>query len=143
MDAAFGHHTLALMGVPVPGGLRVAWPERASGKEAGMHEEVVREVTVSLGLVANKVCAIDETGPVCAWSGDAKTGVPDFLWWPARFRRSSVTGAKGLVQLPNRPPGDFGQVRPASLEPSRLERGIQPQRRGQPHQTHAALVLNV
>jgi hypothetical protein len=46
------------------GGLWVAWPKRASGRETTMHEGVVREVVLPLGLVDNKVCAIDET-----WSG--------------------------------------------------------------------------
>lgn len=46
------------------GGLWVAWPKRASGVETTMNEDVVREVALPLGLVDNKVCAIDET-----WSG--------------------------------------------------------------------------
>ncbi|HEY1650786.1 MAG TPA: DUF3052 domain-containing protein [Acidimicrobiales bacterium] len=46
------------------GGLWVAWPKKASGRETDMHEGVVREVALPLGLVDNKVCAIDET-----WSG--------------------------------------------------------------------------
>jgi hypothetical protein len=46
------------------GGLWVAWPKRASGVQTDMHEGVVRNVVLPLGLVDNKVCAIDET-----WSG--------------------------------------------------------------------------
>ncbi len=46
------------------GGLWVAWPKRSSGKETTVDEHVVREVALPLGLVDNKVCAIDET-----WSG--------------------------------------------------------------------------
>ncbi len=46
------------------GGLWVAWPKRASGIETTMDENVVRAVALPLGLVDNKVCAIDET-----WSG--------------------------------------------------------------------------
>lgn len=46
------------------GGLWVAWPKRASGVETDMHEGVLREVALPLGLVDNKVCAIDET-----WTG--------------------------------------------------------------------------
>ncbi len=46
------------------GGLWVAWPKRASGVETDMTEDVVREIALPLGLVDNKVCAIDET-----WSG--------------------------------------------------------------------------
>jgi hypothetical protein len=55
--------TLAKMIFP-SGGLWVAWPKRASGRATDMHEGVVREVALPLGLVDNKVCAIDET-----WSG--------------------------------------------------------------------------
>jgi hypothetical protein len=46
------------------GGLWIAWPKRASGVVTTMGEHVVREVALPLGLVDNKVCAIDET-----WSG--------------------------------------------------------------------------
>jgi hypothetical protein len=46
------------------GGLWVAWPKRASGRETDMHEGVVREIALPLGLVDNKVCAIDDT-----WTG--------------------------------------------------------------------------
>ena len=46
------------------GGLWVAWPKRASGVPTDMTEDVVRELALPLGLVDNKVCAIDAT-----WSG--------------------------------------------------------------------------
>jgi hypothetical protein len=46
------------------GGLWIAWPKRASGLETTVNENVVREVALPMGLVDNKVCAIDET-----WSG--------------------------------------------------------------------------
>lgn len=46
------------------GGLWIAWPKRASGVATDMTEDVVREVALPLGVVDNKVCAIDET-----WSG--------------------------------------------------------------------------
>jgi len=46
------------------GALWVAWPKRASGVETDMTEDVVRELALPLGLVDNKVCAIDDT-----WSG--------------------------------------------------------------------------
>ena len=51
------------------GGLWVAWPKRASGVETDMHEGVLREVALPLGLVVNKVCAIDEiwTGMRVVW----------------------------------------------------------------------------
>jgi len=50
--------------VYLAGGLWVAWPKRASGLATTVDEHVVREVALPLGLVDNKVCAIDET-----WSG--------------------------------------------------------------------------
>jgi hypothetical protein len=46
------------------GGLWVAWPKGSSGLQTTMGESVVRTVALPLGLVDNKVCAIDET-----WSG--------------------------------------------------------------------------
>jgi hypothetical protein len=46
------------------GGIWVAWPKRAAKVPTDMTEDVVREVALPLGLVDNKVCAIDET-----WSG--------------------------------------------------------------------------
>jgi hypothetical protein len=46
------------------GGLWLAWPKRSSGVPTSVDENVVREVALPLGLVDNKVCAINET-----WSG--------------------------------------------------------------------------
>jgi hypothetical protein len=46
------------------GGLWVAWPKRSSGRITTMDENVVRGAVLPLGLVDNKVCAIDDT-----WSG--------------------------------------------------------------------------
>jgi hypothetical protein len=46
------------------GALWVAWPKRSSGVPTDVTEDVVRKVALPLGLVDNKVCAIDET-----WSG--------------------------------------------------------------------------
>ena len=46
------------------GALWIAWPKRASGVETDLTEDAVRELALPLGLVDNKVCAIDET-----WSG--------------------------------------------------------------------------
>jgi len=46
------------------GGLWIAWPKRSSGVPTDLTEDVVRELALELGLVDNKVCAIDET-----WSG--------------------------------------------------------------------------
>ena len=46
------------------GALWVAWPKKASKVPTDMTEQVVRDVALPLGLVDNKVCAIDEV-----WSG--------------------------------------------------------------------------
>ena len=46
------------------GGLWIAFPKRASGVATTVTDHVVREVALPLGLVDNKVCAIDET-----WTG--------------------------------------------------------------------------
>jgi hypothetical protein len=46
------------------GGLWVCWPKRASGVATDITEDVIRDVVLPLGLVDNKVCAVDET-----WSG--------------------------------------------------------------------------
>jgi hypothetical protein len=46
------------------GGLWIAWPKRSSGVATDLTEDVVRDLGLALGLVDNKVCAIDET-----WSG--------------------------------------------------------------------------
>jgi hypothetical protein len=46
------------------GGLWVAWPKKSSGVATTVNEDVVRELGLPLGLVDNKVCAIDEV-----WSG--------------------------------------------------------------------------
>lgn len=46
------------------GALWIAWPKRASKVPTDMTEDVVREVALPLGLVDNKVAAIDDT-----WSG--------------------------------------------------------------------------
>ena len=46
------------------GGLWIAWPKRSSGVPTDLTEDTLREVALPIGLVDNKVCAIDET-----WSG--------------------------------------------------------------------------
>lgn len=57
------------------GGLWVAWPKRASGVETDMDDGVVRAVALPLGLVDNKVCAIDATwsGLRVVWRRDRRT----------------------------------------------------------------------
>ena len=51
-------------GLDADGGLWVAWPKKASGVKTDMTEDVIRKRALSLGLVDNKVCAVDDT-----WSG--------------------------------------------------------------------------
>jgi hypothetical protein len=46
------------------GGFWVAWPKKSSGEKTDLTEDVVRDIALEVGLVDNKVCAIDET-----WSG--------------------------------------------------------------------------
>lgn len=46
------------------GGLWIAWPKRASGMATDITEDTVREVALPIGVVDNKVCAVDDT-----WSG--------------------------------------------------------------------------
>jgi hypothetical protein len=46
------------------GGLWVAWPKKASGVPTDLTEDVVRAHGLDVGLVDNKVCAIDEV-----WAG--------------------------------------------------------------------------
>jgi hypothetical protein len=53
-----------LRAMDVDGGLWVAWPKKASGVATDITEDTVREVCLPLGLVDNKVCAVDDT-----WSG--------------------------------------------------------------------------
>jgi hypothetical protein len=46
------------------GGLWVAWPKKAAKVSTDLTEDAVRKIGLDVGLVDNKVCAIDET-----WSG--------------------------------------------------------------------------
>jgi hypothetical protein len=46
------------------GGFWIAWPKKASGVATDLTEDVVRAIGLEVGLVDNKVCAIDEI-----WSG--------------------------------------------------------------------------
>jgi hypothetical protein len=48
----------------VDGGLWISWPKKASGVATDITEDTLREVFLPLGLVDNKVCAVDDT-----WSG--------------------------------------------------------------------------
>lgn len=44
--------------------LWVAWPKRSSGVPTDVTEDAIRDVALPLGLVDNKVCAVD-----AVWSG--------------------------------------------------------------------------
>jgi len=46
------------------GGLWMCWPKKASGIKTDVDENAVRNLGLALGLVDNKVCAVDEI-----WSG--------------------------------------------------------------------------
>jgi hypothetical protein len=46
------------------GGLWIAWPKRTSGVVTDITDNDIREIALPLGLVDNKVCAVDDT-----WSG--------------------------------------------------------------------------
>jgi hypothetical protein len=47
--------------VTTSGGLWIAWPKKASKMDTDMTDHVVRDFALPLGLVDNKVCAIDDT----------------------------------------------------------------------------------
>ena len=63
--AEFAQQIEALGEMIVPsGGLWIAWPKGASEVAADMTDHLVREVALPMGLVDNKVCALDAT-----WTG--------------------------------------------------------------------------
>jgi hypothetical protein len=65
-----------LKAMVVDGGWWVAWPKRASKVSTDMTEDVVRDVALPLGLVDNKVCAIDKTwtGLRVVWRKERRAG---------------------------------------------------------------------
>jgi hypothetical protein len=50
--------------LPADGAVWVSWPKKSSPLHVDMTEDTVREIALPLGVVDNKVCAIDED-----WSG--------------------------------------------------------------------------
>ena len=54
----------AIQGLTKAGGLWIAWPKKASKVPTDITENRLRDIILPLGLVDNKVCAIDEK-----WSG--------------------------------------------------------------------------
>jgi hypothetical protein len=43
------------------GSLWIAWPKRTSGRTSDLSDHAVRAAALPLGLVDNKVCAVDDT----------------------------------------------------------------------------------
>lgn len=64
------------------GSIWIAWPKRSSGMATEVGEDTIREVALPMGLVDNKVCAIDDT-----WSGLR-------LVWRKERRTESAAEAK-------------------------------------------------
>ena len=63
--AELGRLLTALRGQIAPDGqIWVSWPKQASGLPTDITEDTIREVSLPMGLVDTKVCAVDET-----WSG--------------------------------------------------------------------------
>jgi hypothetical protein len=60
----------------IDGGLWIAWPKKASKVPTDITEDTVREVFLPLGLVDNKVCAIDDvwSGLRVVWRKDRRHG---------------------------------------------------------------------
>jgi hypothetical protein len=58
LDREIGH--LGQMVFPA-GSLWIAWPKRASARETDLSDHAVRAAGSPLGLVDNKVCAVDDT----------------------------------------------------------------------------------
>ena len=54
----------AITGLNQSGGLWIAWPKKASKVPTDITENRLRDIILPMGLVDNKVCAIDEK-----WSG--------------------------------------------------------------------------
>lgn len=61
------------------GALWICWPKRASKVPTDMTEDVVREVALPLGLVDNKVCAVDDvwSGLRIVWRREHRTNRPN------------------------------------------------------------------
>jgi hypothetical protein len=54
----------AMRALVASGGLWIAWPKRTARIPGALSENALRDAGLSMGLVDNKVCAIDDT-----WSG--------------------------------------------------------------------------
>lgn len=60
------------------GAIWAAWPKRSAKVATDITEDTVRELTLPLGLVHNKVCAISEvwSGLRVVWRKEKRTGGP-------------------------------------------------------------------
>ncbi|HEX3812211.1 MAG TPA: DUF3052 domain-containing protein [Mycobacteriales bacterium] len=76
--AAVLHERIGLLATVIypAGAVWIAWPRKAGGHVSDMTENLIREVALPLGLVDNKVAAIDDD-----WSGLR-------LSWRRELRRS-------------------------------------------------------
>jgi hypothetical protein len=63
-DALAGELVALTKAITPSGGLWLAWPKKASKVPTDVTEDVLRALGLPLGVVDNKVCAIDEV-----WSG--------------------------------------------------------------------------
>ena len=63
------------------GSLWIVWPKKASGVPTDLHDNVVRGAGLRVGLVDNKVCAIDETWSALrfVWRLEHRNGHPPQL----------------------------------------------------------------
>jgi hypothetical protein len=68
--------------------LWVAWPKRTSGLRTTVDEHVIRELALPLGLVDNKVCAIDArwSGLRLVWRREHRGASPPSASYPSRRR---------------------------------------------------------
>ena len=46
--------------LPADGALWIAWPKKSSPRHVDLTEDTIRDLALPLGLVDNKVCAVDE-----------------------------------------------------------------------------------
>ena len=73
----------SLAGMRADATLWVSWPKKSSGLASELTEDTVRKLSLPLGLVDVKVCAVDET-----WSGlklvVRKAARADWPWRPGR-----------------------------------------------------------
>lgn len=77
--SAFEQHLDELASRVFPAGaLWISWPKRSSGVATDMSDSVVRDAALPLGLVDNKVCAVDGTWTALrvVWRTERRAGPP-------------------------------------------------------------------